>query len=450
MNQPRRPEAPDRRSALEQICEHTGDQTATSLVAGIGMLIRSHRLPAGTKLPTVRELAAATNMSPSTIARVWDALEGAQLIETLGRRGTWVLGKPPPDAAHQVRAARGPGILHQLAVAAPTSELLPDLREVWEESELPAHLNMYPGNSLLPGLEERLRADLPGGDAMFLVNGGNDGLDVVFRGLVHRGDRVLIESPTNSRFHELIRRVGAHAITVESDDYGPTPESLEEGLAKYPSVALLQPRGQVPLGSVMTGQRSEELAEMLKRRSGTVVVEDDANFSLSRSEFLGINGHIPERSVLLRTFSKSHGPDLRIGYVAGPRKLIESIRTVKNMGSEWVSRISQTLLLTMLEKRKFEKVVEHASEIYQERRSALVCALRKEAVPVSGLEGLSMWTRVDNEEQTVLDLAASGIAVGPGRIFTGNCSRKQGIRIATLNLKTEDSPAIASAIAAAQ
>jgi DNA-binding transcriptional regulator YhcF (GntR family) len=47
-------------------------------------------LPAGTKLPTVRGLADHLGLAPGTVARAYKELEADGVIETQGRRGTFV------------------------------------------------------------------------------------------------------------------------------------------------------------------------------------------------------------------------------------------------------------------------------------------------------------------------------------------------------------------------
>ncbi|MFD0785737.1 GntR family transcriptional regulator, partial [Micromonospora azadirachtae] len=53
-------------------------------------MIGDGRLPVGTRLPTVRQLAADLNLAPNTVARAYRELEGAGLLETRGRNGTFV------------------------------------------------------------------------------------------------------------------------------------------------------------------------------------------------------------------------------------------------------------------------------------------------------------------------------------------------------------------------
>lgn len=51
-------------------------------------------LAAGTRLPTVRQLASDLGLAPGTVARAYKELEAAGAIETRGRRGTFVAWSP--------------------------------------------------------------------------------------------------------------------------------------------------------------------------------------------------------------------------------------------------------------------------------------------------------------------------------------------------------------------
>ncbi|WP_442931096.1 GntR family transcriptional regulator [Micromonospora sp. NBC_00389] len=92
-------------------------------------LIGDGRLPVGSRLPTVRQLAADLRLAANTVARAYRELETAGLLETRGRNGTFVapgrddavdrlhraaagyaaeatrLGVPPATALALVRAA---------------------------------------------------------------------------------------------------------------------------------------------------------------------------------------------------------------------------------------------------------------------------------------------------------------------------------------------------------
>jgi DNA-binding transcriptional regulator YhcF (GntR family) len=79
--------------------------------------IRDGTLPAGTRLPTVRGLAAELGLAPNTVARAYRELETAGLVATRGRGGTVVLADTPVlgrlvDAARTFAAT-----VHELGVA---------------------------------------------------------------------------------------------------------------------------------------------------------------------------------------------------------------------------------------------------------------------------------------------------------------------------------------------
>ena len=82
-------------------------------------------LPAGSKLPTVRALAADLGLAVNTVAKAYRALETDGVIETRGRAGTFVssaaLTRPPADlsamAAGYASAARRAGLTMPEATA---------------------------------------------------------------------------------------------------------------------------------------------------------------------------------------------------------------------------------------------------------------------------------------------------------------------------------------------
>jgi len=88
------------------------DQLRTQIIDGI----RDGKLPPGTRLPTVRELAGKMGLAVNTVARAYRELESAGVLETRGRFGTFVARVDPADtamatAAHAfVSAARALGI----------------------------------------------------------------------------------------------------------------------------------------------------------------------------------------------------------------------------------------------------------------------------------------------------------------------------------------------------
>ncbi|MBY6538373.1 GntR family transcriptional regulator [Rhodococcus sp. BP-349] len=95
------------------------DQVRSQIVAAV----RSGQLIAGSKLPTVRALAATLDLAPNTVAKAYRELEKDGVIETRGRSGTFVAAGGDPSAGavqlaatEYVRAARRAGIDDEVAL----------------------------------------------------------------------------------------------------------------------------------------------------------------------------------------------------------------------------------------------------------------------------------------------------------------------------------------------
>lgn len=87
-------------------------------------------LPSGTRLPTVRALAAQLGLAPGTVARSYRELEADGVVVTEGRRGTFVASpdavrSPEAGAAAQAFATRA----RQLGLSLPDAQRL--LEEHW-------------------------------------------------------------------------------------------------------------------------------------------------------------------------------------------------------------------------------------------------------------------------------------------------------------------------------
>jgi GntR family transcriptional regulator len=70
----------------------------------ISVLATSGVLPVGTRLPSIRQLAADLGLAPGTVARAYRELEAEGVVASRVRHGTIVLDRPVPTEVE--RAAR--------------------------------------------------------------------------------------------------------------------------------------------------------------------------------------------------------------------------------------------------------------------------------------------------------------------------------------------------------
>ena len=253
-----------------------------------------------------------------------------------------------------------------------------------------------------------------------VVDGALDAISRTLGQLVRFGDRVVVESPGFPPFLDLLDVLGAHAVPVRLDEQGMHPDALARALHRHPVAVLLQPRAQNPTGASMTTERAEELARVIRSATGVddlVVIEDDHSGLISTEGDVTLGTWLPGRVVHVRSFSKSHGPDLRVAALGGPRGLIDRVVARRMLGPGWTSRMVQTILLDLLTEGASIDAVAEARRRYYTRQRALGDALRTRGVAVAPADGINLWVPVLSERSALVQLAASGIRVAPGSPF---------------------------------
>lgn len=174
--------------------------------------IRSGQLPAGSRLPTHRTLAAGERISLATATRVYRELEEMGLVSGETGRGTFVrdLSLPP-----------GHGVDQQV-VAADVVDLnfnypsLPDqgdalreaLRQLAMAGDIDSHLRYQPHAGRLAErdiIARHLTCQhfAPDAENVLIVNGAQHGLAVTVMGLLRPGDVVAVDALTYSGFKVL-------------------------------------------------------------------------------------------------------------------------------------------------------------------------------------------------------------------------------------------------------
>lgn len=93
-------------------------------------LIRSGRLGAGQRLPSIRQLAGDLRLAPGTVARAYSELESTGLIETSRSTGTRVRPGQVTEGELHVTARRFVASVQRSGVTLP--EALGAVRAAWE------------------------------------------------------------------------------------------------------------------------------------------------------------------------------------------------------------------------------------------------------------------------------------------------------------------------------
>lgn len=405
------------REILSAVEQRLDDATARGLAAAVGRAVADGVLAPGTKLPPIRTVATELAMSPTTVSAAWSLLARSGTVRTEGRRGTRVLD-PSLAGSRYRRALERPALLAQdLSTGVPDGALLPSLEGVLGSVHTPGTPTSYLEDPVVPELAALLRADWPyEAEGLTVVDGAMDGLDLVTRTLLRYGDRVVVEHPCFPPLVDLLDALSVDVVGVPVDSEGLDPGALADTLAGPVAAVVLQPRAQNPTGVTMSPARAAQLARLLAP-ARALVIEDDSAYGISPSPALSLGAWLPDRTVHLRSFSKAHGPDLRLAALSAPSELLHRLAARRQLGQGWSSRLLQRILVGLLTDPATVAAVEHARAEYVRRRAALVEELARRDVPVGGSEGINVWVPVADEAAAIVRLASQGIGVSPGAPF---------------------------------
>lgn len=397
------------------------DRSARGIAAAVSRLITSGHLPAGARLPTVRVVAGGLGVSPTTVSEAWRNLILAGAIQTRGRSGTYVSGPLPPRARLRYAQLSGARIdlPQDLSTGVPDPLLLPDLTAALRRIGDGRWAGSYLDAPVLPELETLLRERWPyPPEKLTVVDGAMDALDRVAGAVLRYGDHVLVENPAFPPLLDLLQALGATVVGVPMDSSGIVPDALRQALRDYRAVALfLQPRAHNPTGTSMDASRAALLANVLLDAPHLLVVEDDHAGGIATAPPVSLGRYLPERTVHVAGFSKSHGPDLRLAAVGGPAHVLDALADRRLLGPGWSSRLLQGVLLDLLTDPQAVARVGAARDAYAARRTALLKALHDRDVKATAADGINLWMAVPDQQNAMVALAAHGVAAAPGAPF---------------------------------
>jgi DNA-binding transcriptional MocR family regulator len=337
-----------------------------------------------------------------------------------------------------------------LSTGVPDHDLLPDLTDALKRIGDGRLSSSYLDEPVLPMLETVLRNRWPyPPERLTVVDGALDALDRIIDAVVRFGDHVIVENPAFPPLLDLLQTVGATVIGVPMDEHGMVPDRLHGVLSEYPAVAVfLQPRAHNPTGVSMPAARAASLAAVLAEFPAVVVVEDDHVGDIATAPPISLGRHLPDRTVHVAGFSKSHGPDLRLAGVGGPASVVSAVADRRLLGPGWSSRLLQGVLLDLLTDPMANAQVTAARHAYATRRSALLARLHERGVTATAADGINLWMAVDDQQIAMVALAARGIAVAPGAPFWVTPGRPDHVRV-TAGLVADGFDDVADALAAA-
>ncbi|HCT5182808.1 TPA: PLP-dependent aminotransferase family protein [Klebsiella michiganensis] len=397
------------------------------LAEALRLLILDGRLALETRLPGERELAAALNISRTTVASALGQLrEEGYLYSRQGSGSRIALPERPVEAA----AKQTDPLSVNLAVAALSAG--PEIHQAYSQALkiMPEHLsNTGYDQQGLPLLREAIarrysERGLPTrSDEVMIVNGALSGFALVLRLFTGPGDRVVVDAPTYPMALSAIQGASCRPVSVVLPQQGWDCDGLAATIAQTaPRLAWLMPDFHNPTGRCMDSATRQRVAD-IAAQTRTTLVADETMVDLwydapPPPPLAAFNPDAPV--ITIGSAGKSFWGGLRIGWIRASSRTIASLvqaRDSLDLGSPLLEQLACCWLL------------ENENRLLPSRRAMLatrrdMCgALMAEYFPhwrfTPPEGGLSFWVELPGMLATLFSVRAEsrGIHIGTGTRF---------------------------------
>ncbi len=403
--------------------------------------IRSGQLPAGSRLPTHRTLAAGERISLATATRVYRELEEMGLVSGETGRGTFVrdLSLPPGHGVDQQVVAADVVDLNFNYPSLPEQgdALREALRQLAMAGDIDSHLRYQPHAGRLAErdiIARHLTCQhfAPDAENVLIVNGAQHGLAVTVMGLLRPGDVVAVDALTYSGFKALAALYHLELAAIPCRPEGPDLQALHT-LCQQRRVRAVytMPTLHNPLGWVLnTGQR-QALAD-LARQHDLLIIEDAAYARLVSHPPPPVVSYAPERTVYVTGFSKNIATGLRVGVVISPPRYRPEIERAIRATTWNTPTLISSLICAWIEDgtvARFETQKRQDARQRQQVAREVLCGLPVVSHPDSYFVWLPLGeeSRVDRLANALMERR---ISVSTAEPFCVSATIPQALRIA--------------------
>jgi GntR family transcriptional regulator, regulator for abcA and norABC len=421
--------------------------------------IISGKFPANSLLPSERKLADELGVNRSTIVAAYDELASTGVVSKKKGSGTrvssdiWGISqKRIPNWERYVeygsllpnlpliQLLRKETLEEKDIINLSSGELSPDL---FPENELQKILSNKPFNAYLghehPQGNLQLRMTITEHVketkqietepySILISSGAQQALHLIVQCLLKPGDAVAIEDPSYFYSLSIFKSAGIKTYLLPVDKDGINPEDILTLHKKHRiRMVFVNPTFQNPTGAVLSISKRKRLLE-LSSELGLPIIEDDP-YSLTSFD----GGIIPTLKSMdhngtvlyISSLSKIVAAGLRIGWVIGPRRVIERLADAKQQVDFGHSIFPQWVAHHFLQSDEFHSHINHLQLQLKQRREKLVLSLRQKLGNkvqfMSPEGGLYLWCKINklsiNQNRLLEESLKSGVTFLPGSVM---------------------------------
>jgi GntR family transcriptional regulator, regulator for abcA and norABC len=416
--------------------------------------IANGTFPPDKPLPSERYLAKELNVNRSTVVSAYDELESNGLIQRNRGSGTtiskdiWGITKkripswnryieagsflPNLPVTQRIRKEAVEHKLINLASGELSEDLFPldSLRQITASRSFIGSLgydhpqgNLILRETITKHVKQFRRIDSDP-SSILITSGAQQALHLVVQCLLKPGDAVALEDPSYNYNLPIFKSAGIKPYFLSVNKDGINPEELLTLHKKHRiKMIFLNPSFQNPTGTLLHEKKRKAILE-ISSEHGIPVVEDDpySLTSFTGEEVTTLKSMDSHGNVLyISSLSKIVASGLRIGWIIGPKPVIERLSDAKQQIDFGHASFTQWIANDFLDSESFHSHIKSLVKELEKRRDQIITSLQfylKEQVEFSIPQGgIHLWCRIKkdyNEMQLLEESIKRGVIYVPG------------------------------------
>jgi len=240
-------------------------------------------------------------------------------------------------------------------------------------------------------------------DEVIITTGGQQGIDLCAKVLCNEGDTVICENPSFIGALNAFRSYNANLVGVDLDEDGMNIEALENALKANRNTKIIYviPTFQNPAGITTSLEKRKAILELAKKYD-CLILEDNpyGELRFSGEDVPTIKSLDDDGRVLYcSSFSKILSAGMRIGFVCGPKALIQKIVVVKQVNDVHTNLFFQMVASKFIDKYGLDDHIANIRELYKNKCNLMLSELDKHVMGKATYTrpegGLFIWLTVN-------------------------------------------------------
>lgn len=214
---------------------------------------------------------------------------------------------------------------------------------------------------------------------VLITNGAQQGLDLLGKVLLNEGDGVVLEEPGYLGAIQAFSLYKPTFIPVQVTEQGMNIEGLRYVFEKNnPKIIYSVPNFQNPSGITYTYGNRREIVEIIQDKQAFLIEDNPyGDLRFSGEPQLSFKHYLPEKVILLGSFSKIVVPGFRLGWIVAPDAILNKLIIAKQASDLHTCHFTQYIIYQYLQKNNIQSHIDKIAQKYGEQCQSMLESIEK-------------------------------------------------------------------------